>query len=91
MADLFTYVGSALFYLLIAVVIALFGVLIATRFRKYFEWLNESGKTNKEIPSEGWGCRTCLSEYNPEVYMCPDCKTKLIDFSTMPNWTTEKK
>ena len=71
-------------YLIIAVFMALFGLLVATRFRKYFEWLNESGKTNKEIPSEGWGCRTCLSEYNPEVYMCPDFKTKLIDFSTMP-------
>ena len=84
--DLFEY----LIFILTAVVIALVFVFVATRIRKYFEWLNESSKTN-EIPSEGWGCPTCFFEYNPEVEMCPDCKTKLIDFSTMPNWTTEKK
>jgi hypothetical protein len=85
--DLFEY----LIFILTAVVIALFGLLLATRIRKYFEWLNESGKIDKMPPSEGWGCPTCFFEYNPEVEMCPDCKTKLIDFSTMPNWTTPKK
>ena len=91
MTDLFTYVGYALIVIVIVVLMALFGLLLATRIRKYFEWLNESGKIDKMPPSEGWGCPTCFFEYNPEVEMCPDCKTKLIDFSTMPNWTTPKK
>ena len=60
MADLFTYVGYALIVIVTVVLMALFGLLLATIFRKYFEWLNESGKTN-EIPSEGWGCPTCSS------------------------------
>jgi len=38
----------------------------------------------KGIMSPIYGCPNCLSEYKPEIEICPDCKTKLV---TIPNWT----
>ena len=77
-------------YTVVFSLVVLMGLGFARLVRGYFQGMNKSFNTN-EVPSSGWGCPTCLSEYNTEVELCHDCKTKLIDFSTMPNWTTTKK
>ena len=66
------------------------GLGFARLVRGRFQAMHESFKS-EDAPTSGWGCPTCLSEYKPEVELCHDCKTKLIDFSTMQNWTKSKK
>ena len=66
-------------------------------FIRYFLSISESLRSSSplpppdNIPKEGWGCKSCISEYSRDVINCTDCGEELIDFSIVPNFTMKDK
>jgi 5-methylcytosine-specific restriction endonuclease McrA len=66
-------------------------------FFKYFLSLGESLRSSSPLPSpnnvpnNGWGCKSCLSEYEKDVSHCADCGEELIDFSSVPDFILQEE